>query len=272
MSVTLLGYALLVVSFISVLVYMGSLGQLLVGKRQPGLIRTGCCRLFAALLYVGVALTTIATNTQGAIIGLGVFTAVQLMWQANSIADVVLVRRARAGAMTTEHPIHREPAGVAAPTANFIAPLGEVVVAAEIDRLSNEMISLKTEQVKDLEDRVDAMLGVRRYYWGLGAFGVIVGVLALVFGLVVFNRADDAQQLSQQNAKIIAQLQQTQMRLDTTVHEFCGLYDSFLGFYNPRSKTAFQDGPGAYDLLFKKLLTSSDHLQCNLRSPVGLGG
>jgi hypothetical protein len=94
-SVELLGGLLLGVSLVSVLTYMVALGQLLSGPRRVGLVRTALCRLFAALLYVGVGLMTLHTHAQGPLIGLGVFTAVQVMWQANAVADVRLARRSR---------------------------------------------------------------------------------------------------------------------------------------------------------------------------------
>lgn len=266
MSVTILGTALLAVSFISVLIYMTALGQLLTGPHRPGLVRTGVCRLFAALLYVGVALATLAEHSGGPLFGLGVFTVVQLMWQANSIADVRLTREMRAEYVTEETP------GVRAPIPNYIAPLGETVVAAEIDRLSAEVGKIKNDRLTPLEDTINSMQAVRRYYWGLSIFSLIIGVMGLAFGLVVYNRADDAQVLSQENSRIIAQLQAVQTREDATVHSFCGLYDAFLGFYNTRAKNAFPDGAAAYDDLFRKLYAQSNGITCNLRSPAGLGG
>lgn len=267
MSEITAGTYLLIVSCISVLVYMVALGQLLIGEHRAGLVRTGVCRLVAALLYVGVALVTLQTHTTGPLIGLGVLTVVQLMWQANSVADVLLTRRLR----KTQGVYMPEEPGVRPPTPNYIAPLGDAVVAAEIDRLSNELATLKNDRLTPLEYSVAAALGVRRYAWGAIAFTGVLAIIGLVFSLVVFNRADNAAALSQDNARLLTQLQSVQAREDATVHSFCGLYDAFLGFYSPKSKAAFQDGPQAYDALFRALFAQSNNISCNLRIPAGLG-
>lgn len=63
--------------------------QYLVHRR---LYRTVVCRALAALLYlcVGIYSMTIGPNP---VVSIGLFTAVQLLWQANSLADLKLRRQ-----------------------------------------------------------------------------------------------------------------------------------------------------------------------------------
>jgi hypothetical protein len=263
MSVTLLGSLLLAVSILSVIIYMAALGQLLIGPHRPGLARTALCRIVAALLYVGVALLTLQTNTQGPLVGLGVFTVVQLMWQANAVADVRLTRHGRS---TVD-----ESYGVRPPTPNYIAPLGDAVVAAEIDRLSDVTNAVR-QDMTNIAGQFDKFVSSRRYMFAFIGVSVAIGIAGLIFGLVTYNRSDEGLRLAQQNAAIVQDLRATQARLDVTVHQFCGLYDSFLGFYSPQARAIFPEGPQAYDRLFNTLLAESNNLQCNLRKPAGLGG
>jgi hypothetical protein len=50
--------------------------------------------VFAAFMYAVIAMATIAGRDISIYITLGTFVVIQLMWQANSIADVLLTRQA----------------------------------------------------------------------------------------------------------------------------------------------------------------------------------
>lgn len=262
MSVTLLGALLLGVSLVSVMVYMVALGQLLINEHQPGLLRTAACRLFAALLYVAVGLITVVTNDKGPLIGLGVFTAVQLIWQANSIADVLLVRK-RKGKQMHEKP---EPPGVTAPVPNYAQPLSDFVASAEIEKLFERQNALSREFDRSKEAR--EKLGDRQRYWqGLSVFSTVLAICGLAFGLVTFSRADHADELAQQNTVFIAELRETQTLLATSVRETCVLYDQLVSTYSPRSRAAFPRGPEGYDEEFRRMLASATNLRCGLTPP-----
>lgn len=61
-----------------------------------GLLRTSICRFAAAVIYVGLAtanLTTAISPQALSVASLLVFVTVQLIWQANAIADVRLRRQ-----------------------------------------------------------------------------------------------------------------------------------------------------------------------------------
>jgi hypothetical protein len=273
-SVTLLGALLLTVSLVSVVVYMSALGQLLVGEKRPGLVRTALCRLFAALLYVGVGLATLESGQQGPLVGLAVFTIAQLIWQANAIADVRLTRKARRDKVSESE----DSSGVVDPTPNYATPLPDTVVSAEIDLLSSKL-GKQGRRIEKIETDEKVYLYWRRFEYGLLGLLFIVSVSALIFGLIAFSRSDHANVLSQQNSDLIKEIKATQARIDAqkarqdvTDHEFCGLYETFLGFYNLKSRSTWLQGPDAYDEQYRRLLLSAEHLRCGLKPPRGLDG
>jgi len=90
-----LGLVLLGVSLTSLCVYLVSLHKLLTGPRRLGLVRTALCRVTAACLYTIIAMATLANKPETGTISIVVFVVVQLMWQANSIADVRLGHHGR---------------------------------------------------------------------------------------------------------------------------------------------------------------------------------
>jgi hypothetical protein len=275
-NAALLGGLLLAVSLVSVVVYMSALGQLLVGEKRPGLVRTAICRLLAALLYVGVGLATLESGQQGPLVGLAVFTIVQLMWQANSIADVRLSRKTRSKEMPED--LTPDQPGVVEPTPNYATPLSDIVVSAEIDRLSEKMNSIQ-RRVEKRDEAEQGYLYWRRFGYGALGLTFVIATSALIFGLITFSRADRANELAQQNRTLITEMKATQAKIDAqqarqdvTVHEFCGLYESFLGFYNLKSRAMFLQGPDAYDEQYRRLLLSSERLKCGLKPPRGLDG
>lgn len=100
---TTLGVAFLAVSSVSLLVYVTALRKLL--HRPPnatggarlayrGLLRTSASRVVVASAYTTLgAVTAFGGPWTQATLALGVFTAVQLIWQANAVADVRLKAR-----------------------------------------------------------------------------------------------------------------------------------------------------------------------------------
>lgn len=93
LTTLVLGWSLLGVALVSLTIYLLALWRLLHHPPHPGLRRTAACRVVAAVLYVGVALATLTDADAGPVIGLGVFIAAQLMWQAMAVLDVRLARR-----------------------------------------------------------------------------------------------------------------------------------------------------------------------------------
>jgi hypothetical protein len=96
-SETPLAIILLAVSVMSTAVQVAALRQLrplrAADPVHAGMVRTIACRILAALAYVGVAITTLAAHGALPILALVVFTAVQGLWQMNSVADVRLRHR-----------------------------------------------------------------------------------------------------------------------------------------------------------------------------------
>jgi hypothetical protein len=89
----ILGYVLLLVSLMSMAVYLISLFRLVAQPYRRGLVRTAVCRVAAAGMYTVIAMATLSSNPKTGMISVGVFVVIQLMWQANSVADVLLTRR-----------------------------------------------------------------------------------------------------------------------------------------------------------------------------------
>jgi hypothetical protein len=88
-----LAIAFLVMALISLTTYSIALYRLVTQPHHKGLVRTALCRVVAALLYTVVGLASITQNPYSGIIALVVFMGVQVIWQCNSIADVVITKR-----------------------------------------------------------------------------------------------------------------------------------------------------------------------------------
>lgn len=87
------------VSLVSLAVQVFGLGRMAdTNPRTPALVRramarTAACRVIAALLYVVLGGLAVSGQQQAAApTALVVFTVIQVMWQANAIADVILRR------------------------------------------------------------------------------------------------------------------------------------------------------------------------------------
>jgi hypothetical protein len=80
---------------------------------HKGLLRTSICRFAAAVLYVGLAVTTlasVASERDLTVMTLAGYCLVQLMWQANAVADVRLRSRlARSGGDKPRNGRHLSP-------------------------------------------------------------------------------------------------------------------------------------------------------------------
>lgn len=102
MRVTVLGAIFLVVSLISLIVQVRALTRLTNRQKTTsevervayhGLLRTSVCRVAAAVLYVAVGVATVTIPPETGVVALVAFILVQLLWQANAVADVRLRRR-----------------------------------------------------------------------------------------------------------------------------------------------------------------------------------
>lgn len=80
---------LLLVSLLSLTVYVWSLAKLLVRSPRRGLVRTAVCRVIAALIYTTTACLVVA-GVELHSVPLFVLVAVQMMWQGNAVADARL--------------------------------------------------------------------------------------------------------------------------------------------------------------------------------------
>jgi hypothetical protein len=101
MTTTVLGVLFLGVSAVSLLIQVAALRRLyrwpeIGGHTQNvvyrGLLRTSACRVLAAMLYVAMGIATLLARSTLPVVALSVFTAVQILWQANAFADVRLRR------------------------------------------------------------------------------------------------------------------------------------------------------------------------------------
>lgn len=160
----------------------------------------------------------------------------------------------------------------AAPAAPDAATeLADAALLAEVQKLT-EQVGKLTPQVATLQTK-----GNKTWSWlkgGIGfiAFDIGITVVGIIFGIIVLHTAHQTEVTAQQNTALIQRVATNQTKLDTTVHEFCGLYGSFIGFYSTKARDAFIGGPVQYDALYRQLLTSSKDLQCNIPVPTGLQG
>lgn len=96
---------------------------------------------------------------------------------------------------------------------------------------------------------------------GFIAFDVLITIFGLVFGFHLHT-------LINQNQSLLQQVQQTQTRLNISIHETCALYGTFEKFYSDAARGRFVGGPTEYDNLYVQLQTSADNLQCGLKHVV----
>jgi hypothetical protein len=137
-------------------------------------------------------------------------------------------------------------------------------IAAADDSLSVRIEGLR-QTLAQLAPEVTKLQSDQKSVWGWlkgGAgfivFDIIVTVLGIILGFNVYS-------VSHQNDQLIAQLQQQQTRLGTSIHETCNLYGTFIGFYSPAARERFAGGPAQYDQLYVTLQKSADNLQCGVK-------
>lgn len=149
-------------------------------------------------------------------------------------------------------------------------PLPDSVVTSEIDRLTNELGKVQRIVTSLQSDKV-AAANAQRYAIGALILAMLLGLTGVIFGLVVFNRADNAVAQSNQNAAIIQQLKDTQTQLTKSVQGQCSLYSLLIGTYNTKARAAYaQGGPIAYDDAFRRMLAVATDLNCGIATPPDL--
>lgn len=94
MTASIVSVVFLVVSALSLVWQSTALVRLIrcgtATRANRGLVRTAGCRVAASVLYVGLGLVVLVLKGDFPVLGLTVFVFVQLLWQANSFADVRL--------------------------------------------------------------------------------------------------------------------------------------------------------------------------------------
>lgn len=130
--------------------------------------------------------------------------------------------------------------------------------------LATRMESLR-QTLAELTPEVTKLQNEQKSTWtwlkggaGFIAFDILVTALGLILGVNVYR-------VEHQNDALIAQIQQQQVRLGTSIHETCNLYGLFDSFYSDAAKARFAGGPVKYDQLYAQLQVSSDNLQCGLK-------
>lgn len=162
--------------------------------------------------------------------------------------------------MTTPHETYPDPA---------VSPEAESLINADgnDDALATRVEALR-KVISELSPEVVALQKSQKSVWGwlkggagFIAFDVLITLAGLFFGLHLRTLSDDNQQL-------LAQVQQQQVRLGTSIHETCNLYGLFESFYSDAARNRFPQGPMAYDQGYIQLQHSSDNLQCGLKHVV----
>jgi hypothetical protein len=133
-------------------------------------------------------------------------------------------------------------------------------LSARMEDLRQTLAELTPEVTKLQQDQKSTWTWLKGGA-GFVLFDIIVTILGIILGINVYN-------VSHQNDQLIAQLQQQQGRLATSIHETCNLYGTFINFYSDAAKGRFAGGPVQYDQLYVTLQTSADNLQCGIKHVV----
>jgi hypothetical protein len=160
--------------------------------------------------------------------------------------------------------------GVPDPVPSYTAPIADAVISSELDRLSDELGKVQ-RTVTQLQTGKTEAANAQRYAVGALILAMLLGLTGVIFGLVVFNRADNAVTQSNQNAAIIQQIKDTQAQLTKSVSGQCSLYSLLIGTYNTKARAAYaQGGPVAYDDAFRRMIATATDLNCGIPTPADL--
>lgn len=138
------------------------------------------------------------------------------------------------------------------------ATLGEAdsALAARMESLRLTLAELTPEVTKLQNDQKSTWAWLKGGA-GFIAFDILVTAIGFIIGISVYR-------VEHQNDALIAQIQQQQARLGTSIHETCNLYGLFESFYSDAAKARFAGGPVKYDQGYVQLQRSADNLQCGL--------
>lgn len=133
-------------------------------------------------------------------------------------------------------------------------------LAVRVEALRKVIADLSPEVTK-LQTDQKTVWGWLKSGAGFVAFDIIITIIGIIFGLNIHN-------VENSNRVLLDQVQGQQSRLNTSIHETCNLYGTFLSFYSDAAKARFAGGPAQYDQLYLTLQNSSDRLQCGTKHVV----
>lgn len=143
-----------------------------------------------------------------------------------------------------------------------------VVSPTATDAALSERVEALRQVINELTPEVTALQTDQKSAWnwirsgaGFVAFDVIITVLGIIYGFYLHHVETD-------NHQLLNQVQAQQARLNTSIHETCNLYGTFIGFYSDAAKSRFAGGPSQYNQLYITLQDSADHLQCGIKHVV----
>lgn len=171
--------------------------------------------------------------------------------------------------MTTSDPEYRDPVintasdPALSPQAETLAGIqsaADDALAARVEALRKTIATLSPEVTKLQTEQQTVWTWLTRG-GVLIAFDLLVTITGVIFGFYLHH-------VQSANEALIGQVKVNQERLNTSIHETCNLYSTFLGFYSDASKVRFIGGPVQYDKLYVTLQNSSDRLQCGTKHVV----
>ena len=150
-----------------------------------------------------------------------------------------------------------------------LSPHAEMLADAQsADAALAERVEALRKTLAGLSPEVTKLQSEQKTVWSwlkgggvLIAFDLLVTIAGVIFGVYLHR-------VQNNNEALIEQVQNNQMRLNTSIHETCNLYGTFLNFYSDAAKARFTGGPAQYDQLYLTLQNSSDRLQCGTKHVV----
>jgi hypothetical protein len=140
------------------------------------------------------------------------------------------------------------------------AQSADAALAERVEALRKTLSKLPQE-ITDLKNEQKSVWSWLKGGGVLIAFDLLVTIAGVIFGIYLHR-------VQNNNEALIEQVQNNQTRLNTSIHETCNLYGTFLGFYSDAAKARFVGGPAQYDQLYLTLQSSSDRLQCGTKHVV----